>query len=165
LKVVTLRLPPLRERKEDIPELAMYFLQRYGIRHSITPEAMNALVTYEWPGNVRELENTVQHMVAVSSGPLVHLHDMPTQLMNHVRTTSTPLRALAAAVGSSVAPAYTPLPTVEVDGEPITPISALERREILRAIQYTKGDRTAAAALLGIGRTTLYRKLKEYGFE
>ena len=164
LKVVTLRLPPLRERKEDIPALAAYFLDRYGIQHTIAPETMNALVTYEWPGNVRELENTVQHMVAVSSGPLVHLHDMPTQLLNHVRTSSAPLRALAAAVGKSAAPTYDHAP-VEVSGEPITPISALEKREILRAVEYTKGDRTAAAALLGIGRTTLYRKLKEYGFE
>jgi transcriptional regulator with PAS, ATPase and Fis domain len=165
LKVVTLRLPALRERKDDIPELVRVFLQRYGNNHTVAPEAMDALLAYEWPGNVRELENCVQHMVAVNAGPLLHLYDLPSPVLNHVANARSQLLGLAAAVGVSAArPAYAP-PAVEIDTEPIFPLAQLEQREILRAIRRTRGDRTAAASLLGIGRTTLYRKLKEYGFD
>lgn len=162
LKVLTLRLPALRDRREDIPELVDHFLKRYGHPHELTTEAMQLLMTYDWPGNVRELENCVQHMVAVNSGTAIQLHDMPSTVISRAYISQSPLLGLAAAVGgSSIVPGTEP--AVE-DGEPILPLPELERREILRAMQYTKGDRTAAAALLHIGRTTLYRKLKEYGY-
>lgn len=165
LKVITLRLPPLRERKEDIAELVRSFLMRYGRNHLLSPEAMDVLLSYDWPGNVRELENCIQHAVAVSAGPLVQLHDLPSPLLNHVHQSRSQLLRLAAAAGTAVRPASEKLPALEIDDDPILPLPDVERREILRAIQRTKGDRTAAASLLRIGRTTLYRKLKEYGFE
>ena len=165
LKVLTLRLPPLRERKEDIPDLVEHFLSRYGHRHTVTPDAMRTLMDYEWPGNVRELENCVQHMVAVNTGPLLHLTDMPSTVISQMQIAQSPLLGMAAAVGTSLAPLFTNAQTEdEADLGPIVPLPEIERREILRAMRYTKGDRTAAAVLLGIGRTTLYRRLKEYGF-
>jgi DNA-binding NtrC family response regulator len=163
LKVITLRLPPLRDRQDDVVALVSHFIARYGQRHVVTPEAMNVLLSYDWPGNVRELENCIQHMVAVNPGPLLHVHDLPSPLLNHIRANRAP--AMFAAAGRGAAVAIAPAPSIEMSDEPIVPLPELERREILRAIQYTKGDRTVAATLLGIGRTTLYRKLKEYGVE
>ncbi len=72
LNVITLRLPPLRNRTDDIPDLVEHFLRRYGRGHVMSGEAMEALVSYEWPGNVRQLEHCIQHMVAVNSGPVLH---------------------------------------------------------------------------------------------
>lgn len=166
LKVVTLRVPPLRDRREDIPDLVAHFLSRYGQLHSVTPEAMRNLLAYDWPGNVRELENCVQHMVAVTSGPLLHLHDMPSTIFNRVRLTASPLLGMAAAAGASAAPETDNAHSGEgmEQGESILPLIELEKREILKAMRITRGDRGAAAHLLGIGRTTLYRKLKEYDF-
>jgi transcriptional regulator with PAS, ATPase and Fis domain len=161
LNVVTIRLAPLRERREDIPVLVEHFLERYGRGHRLTPEAMDLLMAYDWPGNVRELENTIQQMVAIHSGPLLHLTDMPTTLRNFqsIRR-GTPL---AAAVGGAPPPVSTAAPVRAEGSSPIVPLAELERRAILEAIERTNGDRSAAAYLLGIGRTTLYRKLKEYG--
>src|SRR5277367_4899114 len=84
LNVINMRLAPLRERKEDIPTLINHFLQRAGASHTITGEAMEVLLSYAWPGNVRELENCVQHMVAINSGPLLHVGDLPSSLQNHL---------------------------------------------------------------------------------
>src|SRR5271170_524403 len=84
LNVINMRLSPLRERKEDIPTLINHFLQRAGATHTITGEAMEVLLSYDWPGNVRELENCVQHMVAINSGPLLHVADLPSALQNHL---------------------------------------------------------------------------------
>jgi DNA-binding NtrC family response regulator len=162
LKVVTLRLPALRQRPEDIPELVHFFLGRYQSTSSIAPEAMQALMTYSWPGNVRELENCIQHMVAVNNGPVLSRIDMPSTVIAETQIATSPLLGLAAATGQSISP----FGDDELgDAGPILPLPELERREILRAIRFTRGDRTAAATLLQIGRTTLYRKLKEYGAE
>jgi DNA-binding NtrC family response regulator len=160
LKVITVRLPALRERREDIPLLAEYFLRRYGRSHLLSEHALKTLMEYDWPGNVRELENCVQHMVAVNAGPVLNLSDMPSTVISQAQVSRSPLLGLAAAVGDIAA-----APESDPVNQPILPLPETERREILRAIQFTKGDRTAAAALLQIGRTTLYRKLKEYGVE
>ena len=161
INVVTLRLAPLRDRKEDIPVLIEHFLARYGKRHSLTNETSEALLAYDWPGNVRELENCIQHMVAMNSGPLLHVPDLPSALTNF------PLaeKALYAVAGG--APGGRPPISIEpspMSGGPSTilPLPEVEKRAILDALRYTRGDRGTAAALLGIGRTTLYRKLKEY---
>src|SRR5436305_10106563 len=76
LNVVTIRISPLRDRKEDIPLLISHFLARYGRNHTLTQEVVNALLSYEWQGNVRELENCIQHMVAINSGHLLHVVDL-----------------------------------------------------------------------------------------
>jgi DNA-binding NtrC family response regulator len=169
LNVINIRLAPLRERKEDIPELINHFLMRVGGNYSLTAEAMETMLSYCWPGNVRELENCVQHMVAINSGPLLHIADLPSNLQNHLLQKKTQyLTAAATAYPQSATEALpeawpaAALATHAPSMAPIIPLMELERRAIMNALDYTKGDRAVAAHLLGIGRTTLYRKLKEY---
>ncbi len=159
LNVVNLRLSPLRERREDIPVLVDHFLEKYGNHHRIAGEAFEAMMVYEWPGNVRELENCIQHMVAINTGPLLHLADLPSTIQNFLRTRlQDELPASAEAFrADNEEDGAPPAPR-----RPIVPLSEVERKAILDALDYTNGDRACAANLLGIGRTTLYRKLKEY---
>jgi DNA-binding NtrC family response regulator len=180
--VVNIRLSPLRERREDIPALINHFLTRVGGNYGVTAEALEVMLSYDWPGNVRELENCVQHMVAVNSGPLLHTADLPSNLQNHLIQKKAQYLMAAAGRESILGP--TPMLAANLPGVPapyafqpallsapapmpepassIVPLHVLERRAILNALEYTKGDRAIAAHLLGIGRTTLYRKLKEY---
>jgi transcriptional regulator with PAS, ATPase and Fis domain len=165
LNVVNVKIAPLRDRKEDIPSLIAHFLARYGKNHSLTQETLEAMISYDWPGNVRELENCIQHMVAINSGPLLHVVELPSMLQNHLMAKRTQLLSLA--VGSNPFPkppgeALAHEHRSESGRPPIVPLNQMERRAILDALAYTKGDRAIAANLLGIGRTTLYRKLKEY---
>jgi DNA-binding NtrC family response regulator len=148
LNVVTLHVPPLRERPEDVRALSDHFLARYSNGQQFTPELHAALENYEWPGNVRELENAIQRMVAVNSGPYLREADLPTALQNSCRGR----RASAASASGSLPPAG-----------PVLSLDELEKQAIAEALAFTRGDRGRAAALLGIGRTTLYRKLKSYG--
>lgn len=150
LNVMRLRLPPLRERKEDIPALVSHFLERYGNGHQIPDDLMNAFRDFDWPGNIRQLEHAIQQMVAMNSGPWLTRLDLHTimsarTLEGHIETSAAGVVGLLAA------------------DTPVLPLAEVERRAIMSALEYTKGDRTAAAELLDIGRTTLYRKLKEYG--
>ena len=144
LNVVQIKLPPLRERKSDIPLLVTSFLEKFsGTQDStrtISEEAMRQLIAYDWPGNVRELENAIERAVALSSGPILHVADLPTNLQ---------------------------YPTTEraPDKHELLPLEELERRAILRTLLETAGDKLAAARILGIGKTTLYRKLKQYHLE
>lgn len=157
LNVMRLRLAPLRERKEDIPALVQHFLQRHGNGHRLTDEVMDALLEYDWPGNVREIEHTVQQMVAMNSGPWISLADLPSTVVN--RSLERAIEPVHGKNGDSLAASR-----VSNNGAPnILPLAEIEKAAILQAIEHTKGDRTLAAAMLGIGRTTLYRKLKEYG--
>jgi len=155
LNVIKIRMPPLRERKEDIPLLVERFLARTGERYSVTAEAMEMLQRHDWPGNVRELQNAVERMVALARGPLLMAEDLPSSIHNSWRSD---LHQLAAAVsrtpGSHGVAVSQP--------RPILPLHEVEKRAIIEALEQTKGDRGVAAALLGIGRTTLYRKLKDY---
>jgi DNA-binding NtrC family response regulator len=188
LNVINIKMSPLRERREDIPALIAHFLSRVGGNYTVTAEALEVLLTYEWPGNVRELENCVQHMVAINSGPLLHVADLPSSLQNFVlQKKSQYLMAAAGAprpvspYDSPQVPSPVPMPAPPIvpsdmriaaspailmlggaDLPGVIPLPELERRAIVNALEYTKGDRAIAAHLLGIGRTTLYRKLKEY---
>jgi DNA-binding NtrC family response regulator len=161
LNVINIRLSPLRERREDIPSLIHHFLSRVGGNYSLTAEALEVLISYDWPGNIRELENCVQHMVAINAGPLLHVADLPSNLQNHLIQKKSQCRMAAAGASSSHQdledPAANPSPVPT-----IVPLAELERRAILNALDCTNGDRAIAAHRLGIGRTTLYRKLKEY---
>jgi DNA-binding NtrC family response regulator len=173
LNVINMRLAPLRERKEDIPALINHFLSRMDHTYSLTSEALEAILAYSWPGNIRELENCVQHMAAVNSGPLLHAGDLPSAVQNFVAQQKAQHMTMAAGVSDMEVPTAYPKPPQSAthSGIPlvnmpnagaIIPLAELERRAIMNALDYTKGDRSIAAHLLGIGRTTLYRKLKEY---
>jgi DNA-binding NtrC family response regulator len=174
LNVVSVRIAPLRDRKDDIPTLIAHFLQKYGSGHTLSADAMNAMLDYEWPGNVRELENAVQHMVALNSGAALQMHDLPSSIQNHQIISKMEARAMAASVSMSALAAGResretvaavmdePDPVGAAPPAPVMPLTEMERRAIVSALEYTRGDRAVAAHLLGIGRTTLYRKLKEY---
>jgi DNA-binding NtrC family response regulator len=141
LNVVQIKLPPLRERKSDIPLLASSFLEKFSdpqrpVR-TISEDAMRRLMAYDWPGNVRELENAIERAVALGSGPILHIGDLPSNLQ-YVSGENLP------------------------ETDELLPLEELERRAIFRALRETGGDKLAAARLLGIGKTTLYRKLKQY---
>ncbi len=155
LNVVNLRLPSLRNRREDIPLLAAHFLDRIsresGAKFTLSDEALRTMMSYDWPGNVRELENSVERACALSSGPILHLGDLPTQLQQQGLESR---RAIAAADEAAEPAQANPA---------VTPLADLERQAILGAIRSLHGDKLQAAKLLGIGKTTLYRKLKEYG--
>ena len=144
LNVVQMKLPALRDRKSDIPLLVTSFLEKFSGMHgttkTITDEAMRRLITYDWPGNVRELENAIARSVALGSGPTVEMSDLPSNL--HYGTSER-------------------VP----DHNEILPLEELERRAILKTLRETSGDKLAAARMLGIGKTTLYRKLKQYNMK
>lgn len=152
LNVVNLKLPPLRDRKDDIPVLAEHFLERVeaetGVSHTFSADAIRAMTEYEWPGNVRELEHAIERACALSSGPVLHMADLPTQLQDF-------RQHFPAADATDEAAASGPTPIVS--------IADMEKKAILETIRQLKGDKLMAARLLGIGKTTLYRKLKEYG--
>jgi transcriptional regulator with PAS, ATPase and Fis domain len=146
LNVINIRLSPLRERKEDIPALINHFLTRAGGNHSLTAEVMEVLLSYEWPGNVRELENCIQHMVAVNSGPLLHLADLPSALHNHLIQKKSQYLTAVAGSGAPLAdaPPYSssacaPEAPPAAPGFPaIIPLVELERRAIVNALEYTQ---------------------------
>jgi DNA-binding NtrC family response regulator len=134
-------LPPLRERKSDIPVLASTFLEKFSDAKSsartISEDAMRRLMAYDWPGNVRELENAIERAIALGTGPILHVGDLPSNLQ----------------YGSGER-----LP----QNDELLPLDELERRAIMRALRESGGDKLAAARMLRIGKTTLYRKLKQY---
>lgn len=161
LNIVKVKLPALRERKEDIPALIEHFMRRFGKNYRLTPEALALMMDYDWPGNVRELQNCIERMVAINSGPVLHTPDLPTALQNH-HEASQPGCAAAVAAGAETAN----LPLMRRPPRQTTLfLPAIEKETILRALDETRGDRAKAAQMLGIGRTTLYRKLKEYKIE
>lgn len=143
LNVLSLRIPPLRDRRQDIPLLAEHFLERLNRTseqpHTISDAAIKALLAYDWPGNVRQLENCLERACALSTGPDIQIADLPSSLTE----SSSHLGGTAASTK-------------------ILPMADVERQTILSAIQQLNGDKLMAARLLGIGKTTLYRKLKEY---
>jgi two-component system response regulator HydG len=158
LNVVTLRIPPLRERRTDIPLLATYFLDRIsresGQTYTLSDDTLRSMINYEWPGNVRELENTIERACTMAEGTKIYLGDLPTFVRDH----ELELRREAACE------THKPEAVMQPPTEPkIAALSELEKEAILSALQQLKGDKLLAAHRLGIGKTTMYRKLKEYG--
>jgi len=160
LNVFSLRLPPLRERKIDIPLLIDHFLASDGgFRPS--PETMETLLSYDWPGNVRELKHCIDRMAALHSEGSLQAMDLPSALQYH--RAANGLHRLNEAVTEM--PDFTPSPRSPVIPAPVVSMSDSERHAIAAALAATGGNRGEAARRLGIGRTTLYRKMKEYGID
>ncbi len=146
LNVVTLQVPPLADRKEDIPLLAHHFLRKFSAKQGrqvqgISDEMMSVLLNYPFPGNVRELENIIERAVALSKGPVLEVRDLPDEL-----------RLFQFRV---VRPRAGGLPTLE----------EAERDYIKWVLEHTGWNRTRAAEILGIDRVSLWRKIKQYGLE
>jgi DNA-binding NtrC family response regulator len=156
LNVVNLRLPALRDRREDIPLLAAHFLDRFSREQDrnfkLSDEVLRTMMRYDWPGNVRELEHAVERACTFASSESLRPGDLPTQLQNE---------ALQQRL-SGGRPAGNE-DAVESGAPPVRTLAEMEREAILSTIQILNGDKLQAAKLLGIGKTTLYRKLKEYG--
>jgi two-component system response regulator HydG len=140
LNVVEIRLPPLRERKSDIPLLARYFIEKHRDNNravsSVSDDALHQLMVYEWPGNVRELENAIESAMALTPGTVIEPHDLPVV----VQEAYIKPRRL---------------------GQDTWSLRELKRRAVFRALSKTGGDKMAAARLLKISKTTLYRWLHE----
>ena len=162
LSVVNLKLPPLRERRNDIAVLAAHFLERMhretGASHVFSEDAIRLMTEYDWPGNVRELENAIERACSLSSGPVLHMADLPTQLQEFRLHRREANLSLTGEAGDG-------LGEREQAGadDAIVSIADMEKQAILGTIRQLNGDKLMAAKLLGIGKTTLYRKLKEYG--
>jgi len=141
LNVLSVQTPPLRRRTEDIPALVRFFIDREaGMCNpvsGISRQAMDALKAYPWPGNIRELRNHVERAIAMSDGPLIQIDNLAPELRT---STSAPFPKTG-----------------------LTQMQLAERDAIVRAMASTQGHRVDAAVLLGIGKTTLYKKLKDYG--
>jgi two-component system response regulator HydG len=141
LNVVKLTLPPLRERKEDIPLLAAHF--------RLSAETLSFMVEYAWPGNVRELSNAIDRACNLTSGEVIEMGEMSTSIRD-------------AWMHATVERRERPKEDIEVTTAVVT-LAELEKQAILTTLEQVKGDKLLAAKLLNIGKTTLYRKLKEYG--
>jgi len=142
LNVVSITLPPLRERKEDIPLLATHFLQKFcednhkSISH-ISPEALQILIEHPWPGNVRELEHTIERAVILSIHPIILLEDLPGKMFKETDKTG-----------------------ILLPEKPLS-LKEVEKRYVLKVLEETKGNKRKASEILGIDRTTLYRLLEK----
>jgi two-component system response regulator HydG len=148
IKGVTIQIPPLRERREDIPLLIHYFLQQAAEKYAkqiegIEPDAQQALMSYSWPGNVRQLKNVVEQMVVLSPGPTLKIESIPTDIRPAGGAAGENIGGMNNLVGISIEQA--------------------ERELIRNTLKLVNGNREQAAKLLGIGERTLYRKIKEYG--
>jgi two-component system response regulator HydG len=147
LNVVTLNMPPLRERREDVPLLAKHFLEMFCEKNSkkikgFTPQAMDQLLRYDWPGNVRELMNAVERAVVLSSSEYLDEEEMPLVLKEKI------------AEGEEH-------PKEAIPGD--LPLEEVEKASILSTLELTGGNKSEAARRLGITRRTLHKKLKKYG--
>jgi DNA-binding NtrC family response regulator len=151
LNVVRITMPPLRERKEDIPLLVHGFLRHFSKANDksivdLTADAMNALLVYDWPGNVRELRTAIEHGVVMATGPKITLRELP--------------MAVREAAGKTLPRGISP---AKAFGEKSSPLDLheTERKLVLQALATTNGNVTAAAKKLGISRRTLHRKINE----
>jgi two-component system, NtrC family, response regulator AtoC len=145
LNVVTVHLPPLRERRSDIPMLVHHFLNRYAptTHLQVTPAAMKSLLQYDWPGNVRELENCIARGVTLGDQAVIDVQDLPPSIRAEQPT----------------GPAMTPQDAASLS---TTALAEMEKMTILRVFEQANGDKALAGKMLGISRATLYRKLKRY---
>jgi DNA-binding NtrC family response regulator len=152
LNVFQIELPALRDRRDDIPILATHFARKYGARlgkeiRGLAEPALAALLRYPFPGNVRELENAIERAAVLAEEPLIQVRDLPPQIGSE-----GPPRLTQGDEAGDAYPASLPL-------------SEVERRHIVRAIAAAGGNLSAAARTLGVGRSTLWRKMRQYGIK
>lgn len=157
LNVITIEVPPLRARGEDIPLLAAHFLERFALRNrknlkGFSPQALDVMLRYAWPGNVRELENAVERAVIMSTGDLITERELPLSVSARVDVSAN-LASAPVAEG----PCHTSLAGM--------PLDEVERRAIADTLRDVEDNKSEAARRLGITRATLHNKLKKYGLE
>lgn len=167
LRVVPIEVPPLRQRREDIEPLAYHLLNRVGRRHDravrLGQEAMRAILRYDWPGNVRELENALEYAVAVSKGQTLHVRDLPVEVGDPgAPDRLAPISAPPTEGATPDAPEAAPLAPAAAEAVS-TPEHGSEPERIRAALDANQWRRSAAAAELGMSRTTLWRKMREHG--
>jgi DNA-binding NtrC family response regulator len=174
LKVVTLRIPPLRERIDDIPLIAEHYLRGFCADHGkpekqLSGDAVAALQRYPWPGNVRELKNAIESVVVFHQGEVVGPGDLPLEIRQAIGLPIIPRSTVGAAPAAEPEPEPAAGASVLSPGAAIQPAAGelrtmdeIERQAILETLERTGGRRAEAAKLLGIGLRTLQRKLKEY---
>ena len=154
LNVITIEVPPLRARAEDIPLLAAHFMERFAARNrkplkGFSPQAMDVLLRYAWPGNVRELENAVERAVILSTGDLITERELPLALTDEHAPQVSAVESAAESTGSLAG----------------LPLEEVERRAIVETLRDAEDNKSEAARRLGITRATLHNKLKKYGLE
>jgi two-component system NtrC family response regulator len=160
LNVIPLRVPPLRERRDDVPLLTQHFIRWAQQRHGREPKqvasaAMRALCEYSWPGNVRQLKNCMERLVVTVEGPIIHLEDLPKEMQG-----ARPLSpASDSAPGNLLAPATEDVPPLE------TAVAEVEKATILAALERCGHHRERTAALLGISVRTLHYKMNRYSLQ
>jgi DNA-binding NtrC family response regulator len=157
LSLVNLKIPPLRHRPEDIAFLAQRFLEKIGhvtgVVRTLQQETLRVLETYDWPENTRELETAITQACTLSSGLQLEAGHLPPNILMFARAADEKSNRTSAFLGKLASN-----PTEET----VVSMAAMEKQAILTALKQTNNDRIMAAKLLGIGKTTLYRKLKEY---
>ena len=161
LSIIRLVIPPLRDRRTDIPILTAYFLQQFANENGrevaeVFPAALNALLLYPWPGNVRELRNILESMVVLNASGKIGIEDVPAYILAGFKH---PVDEVAAETAEVIPPLE---PTVPPFYSGRT-FSDIERDAITGTLLACNGNRTKAAQMLGIGIRTIQRKLKEYG--
>jgi len=146
LSVITIHLPALRDRADDIPLLVEHFLKKHQKSYGSTvagvdPQAMDTLMKYVWPGNVRELENLIEMLLAYGKSPIIRMTDLPERIVESVQ----------------------PQRKASMLGDEVFTLKEAERKLIINALAKSKGNKSLAAQMLGISRKSLYKKIEDYG--
>ncbi|MBT8461620.1 MAG: sigma-54-dependent Fis family transcriptional regulator, partial [Gemmatimonadetes bacterium] len=173
LRVVPVELPPLRERREDLELLIRVFLERIGRERGralrLAPSASRALLTYRWPGNVRELQNALEYATTVCEGQTIHTRDLPSEVGRYggdrvsAATVEGPVSASGSTGSAGERPVEdAPISRRDLTGRGLSPSEISEAEKILAELEAARYHRGLAAERLGMSRTTLWRKMKEY---
>src|SRR6185312_12613203 len=180
LSVIHIEVPPLRERLDDVPLLADHFLQKFRQQAArritgFSAEALAAMTRYSWPGNVRELRNAVERAIVLGDRETIQAQDLPPQVLAQAQPPRTRTSSPTPPLGSAISTAVPAVPPVVIETAPPAPaplprasarsLRELEKEGILAALAATNGNKAQAAAILEIDRSTLYKKLKDYGIE
>jgi DNA-binding NtrC family response regulator len=180
LSVIHIEVPPLRDRLDDVPLLAEHFLARFRQQAArritgFSPDCLAAMMRHSWPGNVRELRNAVERAIVLGDRETIQAQDLPPQVLAHAQPPRTRTSSPTPPLGSAISTAVPTVPSIVIETPPPMAVPAprasarslreLEKEGILAALAATNGNKAQAAAILEIDRSTLYKKLKDYGIE